>query len=415
MPDHGMVPESSGTVSLVVDFDDRRAGCKFGPFRKHASTLTPDTVFHLRHIAGRSLTTVPLKKVANRWVEFRLQLGGGAGKLTAFEGKPMGSGSISVQGVFSGKYLSAKRDDAHPDTAVLYLSDEPFPFAVVEELAPVKADHTMKAPIRKAAASLWDEETKASLLNRGFCVLKRAVPELYVRQAMRQINLSLFEISTVTKEAPRLALNLDRPTIWSLFTDTSLAETCTFVTGLSPGDTSKISTISLVVPEADLIGKNFHPEHPGFTDEASYAKRLSLAGTLSVAVAVGDQTRRNGGNLCVWPGSHRAAVGPAAFPEQLLLSSGDAVLFHGDLKCVPARNAAPDIRKLVFFRLASHKTEHGGTRWHPFAGLGSGPAGVQGERAEAAPEAGECKEYDAYPLDLPPEKFFEDMVCEACV
>lgn len=205
----------------------------------------------------------------------------------------------------------------------------------------------------------WD-----SLYDKGYAVVRQAVPDRLIQNGLREINMDLAEgrEANYRSESESITDMLHRTHLWQV------AEAA-----LGIGSIANVGggQVALRFPEAkgrwisyphlDMIGP------PASSRSVRDIKTFNLL----VGIFLSPVTEPYQGNLSVWPRSHHALEGffrengsesatrgmpsvPFEDPVQITAEAGDAILAHYQLAHAITGNQGPRIRYAVFFRLHVH-------------------------------------------------------------
>jgi hypothetical protein len=221
-----------------------------------------------------------------------------------------------------------------------------------------------------------------SLFERGYAIVPGAAAPHRVAAALKAINASLghgldagdverFRAQSFCPELRRSAVITD------LFHQTAARPLAESLLGgrLEP---VRIGQIALAFP-SDESPRVPPPHIDGlYTPSNGVPKGTVATFTMLVGVLLSDQTVPAGGNLVVWPGSHRLHEAhfrrhgarsllrglpevPLPEPEPVFGRAGDLVLCHYQLAHAGGPNASPWIRYSVYFRVKARG--HDARRW----------------------------------------------------
>lgn len=215
---------------------------------------------------------------------------------------------------------------------------------------------------------------KRALFENGFVKIPGVVPELMVKEALRNINHSLGEgmpsehIQKYRAQSycPELQTN---SAIVDLFHKTPVKDLVGSVINMDQVEPIRSGQIALRFPGVLNKPQQSKPHLDGMYTPTNGVKKGTIANfTALVGILLSDLPDINAGNFTVWPKTHRqyesyfqehgaesllAGMPPIELPEPLQITgkSGDIIIAHYTLAHGVTPNISPNIRYAIFFRI----------------------------------------------------------------
>ncbi|KAJ9447077.1 hypothetical protein DIPPA_23871 [Diplonema papillatum] len=225
-------------------------------------------------------------------------------------------------------------------------------------------------------------EAKMHFVEHGYCVLPGLIPELVADRAAAAMHAALFKPDTVAfnkgcnKKRVEFGHLQSSDIMWDLQTKSPLHAVVDYLIGPNmpikkPHHSfCQVATRPPDALRADMDLSEDLGNHRWHIDGCQ-GNGTPFAFSMLVGVALSDQSVKNHGNLCVWPGSHRRILPyvKKAFEaketyfdhgrpnmgagKQVLMNKGDVVLVHHKVCHQVSHNVSPLIRQQVYFRMSS--------------------------------------------------------------